>query len=393
MGRQLLIAGGDVRAPGRVIRGGAVLIQGGRIAEVGTLDEMRQAALEAEIIDAGGLVVVPGFIDLQINGAYGRDFSSDPQGIVAVARRLPETGVTSFLPTIVSSPFEVVREAMAIVSEGVVEGAQPLGVHMEGPFLNPEKCGAHDGRWLRSPADITQPEWKILRKALLITLAPELPGGFGLIKRLRNAGVIVSAGHSLASYDAAHQAFEAGIRFVTHLFNAMSPMHHRQPGLIGAAFDDRRVRVGVIADGTHLHPAIIRLIWRLKKAPGMVLLTYAMQAMGQPAGRYRLGEQTAIVSTDSGSVRLEDGGGTLAGSIARMDSSVRVLMDQTGCSLFEAVRSASASPAAVLGRRCRKGRLKRGYDADVTLLTREGNIAGCIVNGVVLYRAPSGPLA
>jgi N-acetylglucosamine-6-phosphate deacetylase len=214
----------------------------------------------------------------------------------------------------------------------------------------------------------------------LVTLAPELPGAHEIITILRSQGVVVSAGHSMASYGQALAAFEAGICAGTHLFNAMPPLGHRTPGLVGALLDQPDIAVGLIVDGIHIHPAVVNLVWRVKGPDGLILVTDAMAAMGMSPGCYRLGGFDVIVA--DGSVRLPDG--TLAGSVCSMDACLRNLIAYTGCKLQQAVNCCTLNPAQLLGLRD-KGRLAPGMDADLVVLTSEYRIAATLAGGQVLY--------
>lgn len=354
----------------------SILIEGDRIAEVGPhLD----ALPNAQVLDATGLIVAPGFIDLQFNGGFGCDFTADPATIWQVAGQLPQHGVTSFLPTIITSPYETVNAAQAVLRNGPpagFRGTHPLGLHLEGPFLNPAKRGAHNPQHLRQPDLSAITHWTRSEGVSLVTLALELPGSAGLIQCLRASGVVVSAGHSMATYDEALAGFEAGITYGTHLFNAMPTLDHRTPGLPAALLTDPRPTVGLIPDGVHLHPAIVKLIWQAKGPQGINVVTDAMAALGMPTGTYQLGD--FAVTVDATSARLSDG--RLAGSILNMDAALRNLIQFTGCSLAEALATMTTVPARVLGLTDR-GALAAGYIADVVLLSQELNVVQTIVQG------------
>lgn len=212
-----------------------------------------------------------------------------------------------------------------------------------------------------------------------MTLAPELPGALDAIKALRAKGVVVSAGHSNASFEEAIAAFNAGVGWGTHLFNAMSSLGHREPGLPGALLTSS-VPCGLIADGIHVHPAMVKLAWSAKGAHRLTLVTDAMEAMGMPPGRYKLSDREVIV--DATSARLADG--TLAGSILRLDQAVRNVVEFTGCSLAEALTMASATPASVLGLE-RKGRIVAGGDADLVVLDNALHVTHTLVGGELVY--------
>ena len=309
----LLITNATVCTPDRRLDDTSVLIDDGRIAVLGAAAEVGRPP-GARVIDAAGLIACPGFIELQFNGGFGHDFTADPARIWEVAAALPRYGVTAFLPTIITSPLETIAAAQQVVSTGRpggFRGAEPLGLHVEGPFLNPQKKGAHNPRYLRAPDAGAVAGWSPATGVRLVTLAPELPGALAVIALLADRGVLVSAGHSAAGFDQAKAAFDAGIRYGTHLFNAMPPLQHREPGLPGALLTDARPIVGLIADGVHTHPSIVSLAWQALGSKRLNLVTDAMAALGMPPGTHRLGDFD--VSVDATSARLADG--TLAGSI------------------------------------------------------------------------------
>lgn len=290
-----------------------------------------------------GEILVPGLVDLQINGAYGHDFSSDPRSMWRVGARLPEQGVTAFLPTIITSRPEMITQALEALHDrppGYV-GAEPLGLHLEGPFLSPRRPGVHDPALMRSPSLELIKDW--MPGVAMMTLAPELPGAEATVKTLLQAGVVVSAGHSAASYEEALAGFAWGIGAITHLFNAMEPFSHREPGLVGATFDSKAV-AGIICDGVHVHPATVRAAWRLLGPSRLALVTDAIAATGLSDGAYRLGDREVQVQNGEAT----DSVGHLAGSTLTLDQATRNLLAFTGCTPAEAVAAASSVPASLM---------------------------------------------
>jgi N-acetylglucosamine-6-phosphate deacetylase len=356
----------------------AVVVQNGKIDAL--LRDPRSGDLPEERREIAGLLC-PGFIDLQINGAFGADIGPDPNAIRTLVIKLPATGVTSFLPTLISSPPERYEEFFDILEEGAIaHGARVLGAHLEGPFLAPERKGAHD------PANLRPIDLGFLRELLrsgkikVMTLAPELPNSLEAIELLLEEGAVASAGHTEATYEEIIRAAEVGLSQGTHLYNAMRPLAHREPGTVGALLTDDRLRVGIISDGVHVHEAALRLAYRAKGSEGLVLVTDAMEAAGMAPGDYEL--EGRRVHLEAGAVRLPDG--TLAGSALTMDEAVRNATEFLGVSLTEAVRMASEVPASALSLEG-KGRIAAGCDADFVLLDARGAVLETIVGGKTVY--------
>src|SRR5215204_1797140 len=342
---------------------GTLLLGEGSIAEVSPDDSLLDGA--DEVHDHAESLVLPGFVDLQVNGAFGVDVASESSRLPELSEALLSTGTTSYLPTVISSPEGVYEEALPAMVSLNASGAEVLGVHLEGPFINVEKKGAH------AAAHIARPNAELLARLLdlgpvrMITLAPELEGADGLISLAANRGVVVSAGHSDVAFESAYEALDGQVAGVTHLFNAMSAMHHRDPGLPGAAFAHPRAVCGLIADGVHVHPEMVALAYRMLGPDRLCLVTDAIAATGMEDGEYRLATRT--VYAEDGVPRL--GSGSLAGSVLTMREAFMNILAFTGCTIAEAARMISTSPAKLIGEGRRKGRLAAGYDADVTILT------------------------
>lgn len=379
-----IIYGATLCTPDTVVENAAVLIDAGRIVAVDTAGAL-PCPEGAQAIEATGLLLTPGFIEMQFNGGFGADFTDDPTSIWRVAETLPRYGVTSFLPTIITSPPEKVALGQKVVTQDQpvgFRGAVPLGLHVEGPFLNLKKKGAHNPTYLRPPSVEAAAVWSPESGVRLVSLAPELPAALDVIRSLIGRGVLVSAAHSMATYDEAIAGFEAGIRYGTHLFNAMPALGHRDPGLPGALLTDDRVTVGIIADGIHTHPAIIKLVWQALGPTRLNLVTDAMAALGMPAGVHLLGDFE--VTVDASSARLADG--TLAGSILSLDQALRNLIAFTGCTLSEALATITTTPAKALGLSHERGRIAPGYVADLVLLTPDLHVQTTIVAGGIVYQ-------
>ncbi|XP_063040216.1 N-acetylglucosamine-6-phosphate deacetylase [Engraulis encrasicolus] len=346
-------------------------------------------------IDCNNNIIAPGFIDVQINGGFGVDFSQASKdissGVSLVAKKILEQGVTSFCPTLVTSPPSVYHQVLPQikVQNGGAHGAGVLGVHLEGPFISEEKKGAHPPKFLRSfktggVADLME-TYGTLDNVAVVTLAPELENSGPVIQELARRGITVSVGHSMADLSQAEEAVIQGASFITHLFNAMLPFHHRDPGIVGLLTSDkvpagRRVFYGMIADGIHTHPAALRIAHRAHPT-GLVLVTDAVTAMGLPAGRHTLGQQEIDIQ---GLHAYVAGTNTLSGSIATMDMCVRHFKKATGCSVEDALEAASLRPAELLTLSHRKGTLDYNTDADFVILddalvVQETYIAGELV--------------
>ncbi len=343
----------------------AVLLEGEHVAGVVHQEEVGGVPT---IALPPGTLLAPGFIDVQVNGGGGVLLNDNPSvaGIETIAAAHRRFGTTGLLPTLISESREAVRRAIDAVAEAIerkVPGV--LGVHLEGPFINLEKRGAH------AAAHVVPPDRGFLLRLLdfapvrVVTLAPELEGADELMTLAANRGVVVSAGHSDAPFEVAYEALDASVAGVTHLFNAMSAMHHREPGLPGAAFAHPRVVCGLIADGLHVHPEMVALAFRMLGPDRIHLVTDAIAATGMREGEYPLATRRTYLGGD-GVPRLEDG--TIAGSVLTMGEAFRNILAFTGCTVPEASRMASTSPAKLIGEGRRKGRLVAGYDADVTVL-------------------------
>lgn len=364
---------------------GKTLLAGGFVGATVQVSGAKITAVTSEIDPNADYTsegwIAPGFIDLQVNGAFGFDFTQNPESVAEVAARIPSTGVTAFLPTIITSPLDAYVKLLRDLEQGAKDshGAQILGVHLEGPYLNPKRKGAHNPDYLRRPEVRELRAWAGSPMVRLTTLAPELNGALEMIPRLRAQGIVVSAGHSDADYAQAMDGFQAGITWGTHLFNAMAPFSHREPGLAGALLSSD-IPCGLIVDCVHVHPATVKTAYRAKGPHGITLVTDAMAAMGMGAGKFKLGDRDVLV--DQNSARLEDG--TLAGSILQMDAALRHVIEQTECSLVHALIMASATPARVLGLE-NKGRIAPGCDADLVMLDESLHVQQTIAGGKIVY--------
>lgn len=339
---------------------------------------------DEQLIAAPGEVIAPGFIDLQVNGFAGHDVAEGAEAIAAVSEALPATGVTAFLPTLISRPVEVgAIFAAAVGAASEAPGARVLGAHLEGPFLNPSFRGAHLPSHLAEPTP-ENVDVVMAARPRLVTLAPELPGALAAIERLHRAGIVVAAGHTGADFEQGRKAIAAGIRFATHVYNAMPPVHHRRPGVALALLLDPVVTAGLIADGVHVHPSVCEQLVRVKGPTRIALTTDQTSAAGAPPGTYALSGRPVV--SDGKVVRLEDG--TLAGSAAAMPDLVRLMARLPGVGLARAISLATAVPARVLGER-RLGRMSVGACADLVVLDSDLRVRLTMIRGAVKFRRAS----
>jgi N-acetylglucosamine-6-phosphate deacetylase len=362
------------------LRHGAVVVDDGRIAELAAASG---GSLPSDVREAA--IVAPGLIDIQVNGSFGVEVGEDPEAIRHLATRLPSTGVTAFLPTLVTSPTDFYdRVFTAFEAARNACGALPIGLHLEGPFLSAKRAGIHRRSIIETAPDALLDDLLPRSSLRLMTLAPEAPGALERIRRLRERGIVVSLGHTDASYEEFVRGVDAGASVVTHLYSAMSPFQHRSPGAVGAALLDDRVAVGLIVDGVHSHAASIQLALRAKGVERVLLVTDAVAGAGVGPGRYAVNGRGIVV--DESSARLLDG--TLAGSILTMDQALRNVVQLTGASAADALRMGSEVPARVLGLAA-KGRLSPGFDADLVLLDDQLEVEETIVAGRTQYRRES----
>jgi N-acetylglucosamine-6-phosphate deacetylase len=364
------------------------------------------------VIDGGGNICCPGFIDLQFNGAFGIDFSSvmlKEKDVVEVSRKLLEFGVTSYLPTVVTSSPETYHQVLPTIrtvknkkvdcnsnnSNGI---ATILGIHCEGPFINRIKKGAHNETFILPTVNIKS-LYELygkenMKDISLITIAPELKGAVETIKHLSYKDKIsVSIGHSMATYDEAFAAFENGAKKITHLFNAMSAFHHRDPGIVGLlGCEDKPIHYGLIADAFHAHPASVKMAWKSRPA-GAVIVTDAMMAMGLGVGTHTLGEMNVSIeesTTIEGRKRkkayITGKPSVLAGSVVNMIESVINFKEMTNCEIEDALYAATYTPAQVLNILNRKGQLNFGCDADFVILDQNNfSVLQTYIDGKLAY--------
>jgi N-acetylglucosamine-6-phosphate deacetylase len=360
-----------------VVEGHALLVEGERIRGLAAKSDV---PVDARVVDLEGQLLMPGFVDIQVNGGGGVLFGDAPsvETLKTMAAAHRRFGTTAFLPTLISSDIGVIANAIAAVDAAITEGvAGVAGIHIEGPFISPARKGIHDASKFRKlDADALELISSLKHGKTLLTLAPEETTP-DVITSLHKAGVIVSAGHTDATYDETLAALDAGLSGFTHLFNAMSPLMSRAPGVVGAALDDRDSMCGIIVDGRHIHPVVMRVALHCKSAEKLMLVTDAMPSVGAPRKTFYLDGR--LIRAEDGACVAEDG--TLAGTDLDMASAVRNAMRFLDLDLHSAARMASRNPATFLGLGSEMGRIAPGTRANLVLMTDDLSVARCWIDG------------
>jgi N-acetylglucosamine-6-phosphate deacetylase len=364
------------------IENGEVLIKNGKIEKINP-----NSFYNEEIIDGEGCYLSPGFIDVHIHGAGGFDtMDGTVESIISISKVIAAYGTTSFLPTTMTCALEDIKKAVeaaaACMKEGT-EGAQVVGVHLEGPYISPQMIGAQNPNYVEKPSieSFNYIAGDHISSIKSITLAPEVKGAKELIEYIKSLGIVVSIGHSKATYNEAVEGIKWGIGHSTHLYNAMTPFSHREPGIVGAVFDTD-ITTETISDGIHITYPALRIAYKQKGFDKVLLVTDAMMACGMPEGKYSLGGQDVFVK--EGAARLKEG--NLAGSILTLDKAIRNVYKNNNYALYEVVKMATYNGAKHCGIADRKGLIKEGYDADLVLFDEDINIKKVIINGKVFKR-------
>lgn len=386
----LLVTAGRVVADGEVCAPGWLAIEGSRIAGYGRGAAPAGTSRLPRLDDPTG-TLLPGFVDVHVHGGVGHDtMDADPEGLAAVARHLATSGVTAFCATTWAAPRQATARALDAVRAAMAAptgGARLLGAHLEGPYLSPARPGVQDPTALR-PVDRGEAtallDTGVVR---LVTLAPEVPDADWLIDTCRRRGVTASAGHTDATYEQVSAAAAAGVTHVTHTFNAMRPLHHREPGAVGAALDLPVLRCEVIADGVHVHPASLRLLLAAKGPRGVVLISDAVRAAGLPDG-------SAVDLAGERLVRrgqlLRTADGRLAGSVLTLDAALRTLCDATGGDVADLWPAASLNAAEAAGVAGDTGSIRVGKAGDLVLLDEDRRVGATVVGGHIVHSSDAG---
>jgi N-acetylglucosamine-6-phosphate deacetylase len=371
---------------GKVIREGQIRkedlwVENGKIIPASTHADQK--------IDLQGRYLAPGYIDLQINGGFGVDFTTNLEEAEKVSKELLKHGVTAYLATLISSPQERYQEQIPYFKprEGGLHGASILGLHLEGPFINPKQNGAHSTSFIRDlPTEGLENFYSSLENVKMVTLAPELPGALDAIKFLRQRGIIVSAGHTDADEQQLEKGIEAGVTCVTHLFNAMTSFHHRRAGVVGATLSHPDLFFSLIADGVHINDVAIQLAWKMN-SKGLFLISDAVALWGMKKMMMASQGHVDILADAKKAYVAETG--RLAGGLMGLDGNMRHLRLSTGCSLAYAIEAASTKPARILGIEKTHGSLNSGCRADMIVLNEKLKVEATYISGVCVYKDQS----
>jgi N-acetylglucosamine-6-phosphate deacetylase len=386
----LIIKNGTLITPTQEIEDGVVIVQGEKIIEIGKRGEVEEPS-NAKIIDANNGYISPGLIDIHVNGANGADVSKvDSETFTTMGNFFAKYGVTSYVgTTITAAPADIIKAlqfARGYIKENKIDGAELLGIHMEGPYLSPEQSGAHPKQFLALPKPEHYLQFLEFSDVLLkMTIAPELEGAEQLVKDLNEKGIVVSAGHTNGIYSEMKDAIEAGVTHSTHFFCNMSHFRRdklkRVAGVVETLLYDDRVTGALIGDGWHVGPQLMKLLIKVKGIDRVCFVTDAMPAVGLPDGIHKIGDVEAVV--ENGIARLKDNT-AYAGSVTTMDVCVRNGINQVGLSLVDAIKMSSLTPAKIIGVDDRKGSLEKGKDADITIFDKEIKVTQTIGRGTII---------
>ncbi|MFC0599981.1 N-acetylglucosamine-6-phosphate deacetylase [Streptomyces palmae] len=394
MVQRTVLSGARVALPSGTVDRGRVTVEGRHIVSA---EAVVPAAAEGvrpgpdRHYDLGGLLVVPGFVDIHSHGGGGASFSAGTaEEALTVARTHRAHGTTTLVASTVTGELGDLARQAAVLAELVQQG-ELAGIHFEGPFISPHRCGAHQPELLRDPdpADVRKLIDAASGAAAMMTLAPELPGGMESVRLLAEHGVVAAIGHTDSGYEAALEAIEAGATVATHLFNAMPSLLHRAPGPVAALLEDERVTVELINDGVHLHPAVLQLAFRRAGADRVAFITDAMGAAGMNDGNYPLGPMT--VEVKGGVARISEGptAGSIAGSTLTLDRAFQRALTIDGLTVDQAVQALSDTPARVLGMDDRIGSLAAGKQADLVVLDEAYQVVGVMRQGAWVVEPPT----
>ncbi|MGM0854513.1 MAG: N-acetylglucosamine-6-phosphate deacetylase [Bacillota bacterium] len=386
---KLLILDGNIYAEDTVYKQGYIKIENGKITEMGDRSQLTHSEEYKVISLPHGYSVVPGMIDIHIHGVNGADtMDATQEALDTMTGTLPKEGTTSFLATTMTEGLDAIEKALKTTADYMTRDqkagqAEILGIHLEGPFINTDKAGAQPLNLIQKPNVKLFKHWQALSQnhIKLVTLAPELDDDYELIRYLKENGIVASVGHSSATFDQVGEAIDAGLSHVTHLFNQMSGLHHREPGIVGASFLRQELMVEIISDGIHVRPEVIQLAFNQITDERLILITDSMRAKCLKNGQYDLGGQ--MVTVKDGKALLDED--TLAGSVLKMKDAFTNIQEFTTGDLRSAIKMTAENPARQLNVFDRKGSLAPLKDADIVILDKNKDVYTTICKGKIAY--------
>ncbi len=383
---RLALIGGNIVTPFRMVKQGAIVTEYDLISNLGKMQDV-EIPDNTETFDVSGKIVAPGFVDLLVHGGGGYGFADESEeSIEKVSQYFLQHGSTTILASLFAKPRNQLLDDLSRVSEYII--AHPRsnihGIHMEGPYLNKELKGAMNEGYLWTPSvESWEAMWEASRGLIkIMTIAPELPGAIDVMRAAAKRGVVLSIGHSTATYDEIELAIDNGAAHVTHIFNAMKPFHHRKPGVALGALLRNELKIELIADALHVHPAVMELLLKLKGPAGIILITDSIRAGGMHEGEYEFADQKVYMKEQK--AFLEDG--TLAGSTLTLNIAVKNMIEKANAKVTEAFRMSSLNGAKVLNLENKKGILAVGKVADIVVLDKDYSVDMTILNGKIVYK-------
>lgn len=383
---RLALIGGNIVTPFRMVKQGAIVTEYDLISNLGKMQDV-EIPDNTETFDVSGKIVAPGFVDLLVHGGGGYGFADESEeSIEKVSQYFLQHGSTTILASLFAKPRNQLLDDLSRVSEYII--AHPRsnihGIHMEGPYLNKELKGAMNEGYLWTPSvESWEAMWEASRGLIkIMTIAPELPGAIDVMRAAAKRGVVLSIGHSTATYDEIELAIDNGAAHVTHIFNAMKPFHHRKPGVALGALLRNELKIELIADALHVHPAVMELLLKLKGPAGIILITDSIRAGGMHEGEYEFADQKVYMKEQK--AFLEDG--TLAGSTLTLNIAVKNMIEKANAKITEAFRMSSLNGAKVLNLENKKGILAVGKVADIVVLDKDYSVDMTILNGKIVYK-------
>jgi N-acetylglucosamine-6-phosphate deacetylase len=383
---KIALTGGRIITPFRILKDGVLIIENGKISELGKISETK-IPKSCKVYDVKGKRICPGFVDLLTHGGAGYGFADDTnESISKISRYFLEHGSTTVLASFFAKPEKLLLKDLRRMADYIEMHPESniRGIHMEGPYLNKKLKGAMNESYLWQPSvESWNKIWKASRgKIRIMTIAPELPGAVGVMQAAAKEGVVLSIGHSTATYDEVENAIDNGAAHVTHIFNAMEPFHHRHPGVILGSLLHNELKIELIADTLHVHPAVMEFVLKLKGANGIILVSDSIRAGGMHEGEYEFADQKIFMKGKK--AFLADG--TLAGSTLTLNMAVKNMVETAGAKITEAVRMASLNGVKVLNLEHKKGILAAGKDADIVVIDDKYEVDMTILGGKVAYQ-------